>query len=441
VNATHDPKLRSWVESANRANADFPIQNLPFGIFSRSKASENRVVGVAIGDFVLDVAASITHGIVDVGAATDSCRDPTLNRLMSLPPSDAARLRAQLSAALAAGGDHSERAQRHTKEILIPLSDVSLHLPVEIGDYTDFYASIHHATNVGSMFRPDSPLLPNYKYIPIGYHGRASSVVVTGTPIVRPQGQTKSGNAPEPSFGPSRMLDYEMELGFYVRAANPLGTPVPIDTAAEHIFGFSIVNDWSARDIQSWEYQPLGPFLSKNFATTVSPWVVTAEAAAPYRVRASARPMGDPPPLPYLSSAREAADGGLNAILETYLRTQRMQTERVSPFLVGRAPFATMYWTVAQMLTHHASNGCNLRAGDLMASGTVSGSTRDSLGSMLELTRRGAEPLTLPTGEMRTFLEDGDEVIMRAYLEAPGRPRLGFGECRGLVLPSVDQPL
>jgi fumarylacetoacetase len=436
LNRTHDPALRSWLDSANEADAEFPIQNLPFGIFSRSRAGSRRA-GVAIGDFVLDVTECLARGLLDASEAAITCAEPTLNRLMSLEPGEISQLRSALSDLLSASGTARARVQDNADALLTRRKDVSLHLPVAIGDYTDFYASIQHATNVGSMFRPESPLLPNYKYVPIGYHGRASSIVASETPVARPRGQIKAANDGKPSFEPTGMLDYEMELGAYVRGSNELGTPIGIDEAGDHIFGFCLLNDWSARDIQSWEYQPLGPFLSKNFATTVSPWVITRDAAEPYRIPAATRPQGDPAPLPYLSSAEDAARGGLNAFLEVYLLTARMRTERISPVRLGRASFATMYWTVTQMLTHHASNGCNLRPGDLIASGTVSGDSPDSRGCMLELTWGGAKPVELPSGEMRQFLEDGDEVIMKGYLEAPGRPRLGFGECRGSVLPAL----
>jgi fumarylacetoacetase len=286
------------------------------------------------------------------------------------------------------------------------------------------------------MFRPDNPLLPNYKYVPIGYHGRASSIVVSGTPVHRPIGQTHSANAAAPSFGPSQMLDYEAEMGLFIGRGNDLGNAIAITDAEDHIFGYCLVNDWSARDIQSWEYQPLGPFLAKNFATTVSPWVVTAEAVEPYRVPAFTRPAGDPAPLDYLSSEKNEREGGFDATLEVYLSSAGMREENIQPMLLSRAPFSRMYWTLAQMVTHHASNGCNLRTGDLLASGTVSGPSKDEMGCMLELTRRGAEPLELPTGETRKFLEDGDEVIMRGGMGGGARPRIGFGDCRGVILPA-----
>jgi fumarylacetoacetase len=308
-----------------------------------------------------------------------------------------------------------------------------MELPFRIGDYTDFYASIDHATNVGRLFRPDNPLLPNYKWVPIGYHGRASSIVVSGTEVQRPCGQTKAADAAEPVFGPSRMLDYEVEVGFFVGEGNALGRSIPLEQAGERIFGLCLVNDWSARDIQSWEYQPLGPFLGKSFATTISPWVVTLDALAPYRVPALVRPEGDPEPLPYLRSDGDRERGGFDINLEVWLATAKMRESGEAAVRVSRGNMKDLYWTLAQMLTHHASNGCNLRPGDLLATGTVSGATADSVGSLLERTKRGAEPMALPNGESRKFLEDGDEVILRGWCEREGYARIGFGECRGVV--------
>ncbi|MEO8194706.1 MAG: fumarylacetoacetase [Gemmatimonadales bacterium] len=438
LNETHDPSLRSWITSANEPGSDFPIQSLPFGVFSESGGAAKGRVGVAIGDRILDVTRCVDEGLIDGSPAARACAAPALNQLMSLDPAELSQLRNDLNLLLREGTTQALRAEKKSDAVLLQMSSASMRLPAQIGDYTDFYASVHHATNVGSMFRPDNPLLPNYKYVPIGYHGRASSIVASGTSVQRPSGQTKSADADRPSFGPSRMLDYEAELGFFVGQGNGLGQPISIDDAASHIFGFCLVNDWSARDIQAWEYQPLGPFLAKNFATSVSPWVITAEAAEPYRVAAALRPAGDPEPLPYLASAEDAARGGIAAFLEVYLVSSRMRDDRVAPVRLSRAPFAGMYWTVAQMLTHHASNGCNLRSGDLLASGTVSGDSPDSRGCLLELTWRGTKPLTLPTGEERRFLEDGDQVIMKAYLEAPGRPRIGLGECSGTILPAAE---
>jgi fumarylacetoacetase len=346
-------------------------------------------------------------------------------------------LRRQVSALLSADSPAYRSNRRLGDRILVAASDAEMLLPATIGDYTDFYASVHHAGNVGSMFRPDNPLLPNYKWVPIGYHGRASSIVLSGTPVPRPSGQSKAPDAESPSFGPSRSLDYEMELGLFVGPGNPLGEPVPIEQAEERIFGFCLVNDWSARDIQAWEYQPLGPFLAKNFATTISPWVVTPEALEPFRVPAFSRSAGDPAPLPYLQSQRNESSGGLDIVVEVYLASARMRDASMAPIRLSRGRVADLYWTPAQMLAHHTSNGCNLRPGDLLATGTVSGLERESRGCLLELTWRGAEPLTLPTGESRRFLEDGDEVIMRGFCAREGAARIGLGECRGVVVPAL----
>jgi fumarylacetoacetase len=312
-----------------------------------------------------------------------------------------------------------------------------MRMPFRIGDYTDFYASIHHATNVGRLFRPDTPLLPNYKWVPIGYHGRASSIVVSNTEIRRPLGQTRTPDMSAPAFGPATMLDYELEVGFFVGQGNVLGQPIPLNQAEQHIFGLCLANDWSARNIQSWEYQPLGPFLAKNFATTISPWVVTLDALEPYRAPAMVRPEGDPIPLPYLYSQSDQQRGGFDITLEVWLLTAKMRAKRKAPARLSHGNMKDLYWTPAQMLTHHASNGCNMQPGDLLATGTVSGSTRDAMGSLLERTRRGAEPLELSNGESRKFLEDGDEVILRGWCEREGYPRIGFGECRGLVIPAA----
>ena len=352
---------------------------------------------------------------------------------MALGPEYASALRARVSELLRADAPEQAADPSLASRLLVPMAEAEMFVPAEIGDYTDFYASVHHATNVGSMFRPDNPLLPNYKHVPIGYHGRASSIVISGSPVRRPAGQLKGPNDEAPRFGPSRMLDYECEVGFYVGEGNALGEPIPIAAAERHLFGVSLVNDWSARDVQSWEYQPLGPFLAKNFATSVSPWVVTMEALAPFRAPAFARPAGDPAPLPYLTSPDDQASGGIALTLDVLIASRRMREEGVAPARVSRASFTSMYWTPAQLLAHHASNGCNLRPGDLLASGTVSGPERDARGCLLELTWRGTEPITLPTGELRKFLEDGDEVILRGFCEREGARRIGVGECRGEV--------
>ncbi len=405
--------MRSWVESANRPGCDFPLENLPYGVF-RTPARAPRV-GVAIGDFILDAAAcGFPHAL------------STLNDLFRLGPAEWTRLRGMLTAHL------REDAEPRPNE-LVPISDAELLLPAEIGDYTDFYASVFHATNVGSMFRPDQPLMPNYKHVPIAYHGRASSLVVSGTPVRRPSGQLMDAGAPGPRFGPSQQMDYELEMGILIGAGNRLGEPVPIGEAARHIFGFCLVNDWSARDIQRWEYQPLGPFLGKNFATTVSPWVVTAEALAPYRSSAFPREPGDPAPLEYLWDTDDQALGGLDVTLEVLLASSRMRREGVAPVRMSLGNARDLYWTPAQMVAHQTSNGCNLRAGDLLATGTVSGRGEESRGSILERAWRGSRPVGLPTGETRAFLEDGDEVILRGWCQREGLPRIGFGECRGVV--------
>jgi fumarylacetoacetase len=437
LDQTNDPGLRSWVASANDAASDFPIQNLPFGVFKRAGTDERSRVGVAIGDQIVDVAACADERLIAADAAVaDACREPSLNSLMELGRDATHGLRRELSALLRAGSAAFERDRAIASRILVPMSDAQLLLPARIGDYTDFYASIDHATNVGSMFRPDNPLLPNYKWIPIGYHGRSSSIVVSGTDVRRPIGQTRDGADGPPSFGPTRRLDYELEVGAVIAMGNSLGTPITLDDAERHVFGLCLVNDWSARDIQAWEYQPLGPFLAKNFATSVSPWVVTLDALEPFRARAYPRPADDPAPLPYLFSQTNLNAGAFDLTLEVFLTSARMRGERIDPFRVSVGNFVEMYWTIAQLVAHHTSNGCNLRAGDLLASGTVSGPTKESRGCLLERTWRGAEPLQLPTGETRKFLEDGDEVTLRAFCERSGHRRIGFGECKGRVVPA-----
>ena len=440
LDETHDAQIRSWVESANEKDSDFPIQNLPFGVFRRREAGAESKTGVAIGDQVLDLAGIRSEGLLDndngtegVRSAAQACASESLNALMALRSGPRQALRRRIHAILRQDAPASDRqaASRH----LVAQSDVNLVLPAVVGDYTDFYASIFHAGNVGKLFRPDNPLLPNYKYVPIGYHGRASSLVPTGTPIRRPCGQTRDGDA-APKFGPTRSLDYELELGFFVSAGNSPGETIPIALAEEDIFGICLVNDWSARDIQAWEYQPLGPFLAKSFATSLSPWVVTMEALAPFRTRAFARPEGDPPPLPYLFDQADQDRGGLDLWLEVSLCSLRMREAGIAPVVLGRSNFRDMYWTMAQMLTHHASNGCNLRPGDLLASGTVSGADPTAHGCLLELTGRGKNPVTLPNGEQRNFLEDGDEVILRGFCERDGFRRIGLGTCRGTILPA-----
>ncbi|ELS05002.1 fumarylacetoacetate hydrolase [Xenococcus sp. PCC 7305] len=431
INHTHDPKLRSWIESANDKETDFPIQNLPFGVFSHQNRMGTPHIGVAIGRQILDLFACCQLGLFQElpEPLTLACRSSNLNELMALGTWASSTLRDRLSQLLRLKNSQSPPEAN----ILVPIAEAKLLLPAKIGDYTDFYASIFHATNVGQLFRPDNPLLPNYKYIPVGYHGRASSIVPSGTRIKRPQGQQKNSQESVPTFGDSRFLDYEMEVGFFVSSGNELGRSIAIDQAEEHIFGLCLVNDWSARDIQAWEYQPLGPFLGKSFATTISPWVVTLEALAPFRCPAFVRPEADPKPLKYLSSLLDAQLGGINLTVEVLLSSAQMREQEMLPVSLSKASFQQMYWTIAQMLTHHTSNGCNLRSGDLLASGTVSGAESGSQGSLLEITKRGSQPIKLPTDEMRSFLEDGDRVILRGYCEQKGFARVGFGECRGEI--------
>jgi fumarylacetoacetase len=435
LDETHDPRVLSWVESANDPQSDFPIQNLPFGVFRRRGGGEAKV-GVAIGDSILDLDGMQAEGLVaedNLRRGLEAAASDSLNALMALGSVPLRALRKRLHAILRQDASAADR-QAASRD-LIAQADVEMLLPAVVGDYSDFYASIFHATNVGKLFRPDNPLLPNYKYIPIGYHGRASSLVTTGTPVRRPSGQTRDGDG-DPKFGPTKAFDYELEVGFFVADGNTLGQAISIHDADEHIFGVCLVNDWSARDIQAWEYQPLGPFLAKSFATSLSPWVVTMEALAPFRTAAFARAEGDPAPLPYLFDVNDQEHGGLDLWLEVSLASARMRENGVAPAVLGRSNFRDMYWTMAQMLTHHGSNGCNLRAGDLLASGTVSGSEKTARGCLLELTARGKDPVTLTTGEQRKFLEDGDEVILRGFCERDGFRRIGLGECRGTILPA-----
>jgi len=425
--------MRSWVESANTADCDFPLENLPYGVFSQSGSKR---IGVAIGDQVLDLHGCAEGGVLKALSAelNTACLEDSLNALMAIGREGWSSLRMSLTELLSLEADSA--LQGRVKGHLTPMRDVQMELPARIGDYTDFYASIHHATRVGKLFRPDNPLLTNYKYVPIGYHGRASSIVVSGTDVRRPSGQTKPATSTEPAFGPSRSLDYELEMGIFVGPGNVLGEPVPITEAEEHIFGLCLVNDWSARDIQSWEYQPLGPFLSKSFATTISPWVVTLDALKPYRVTATERSKEDPWPLPYLAQGDSQA--GVDVAVEVWLQSEQMRERGIGAARLSRGNLRDLYWSVAQLLTHHASNGCNLRPGDLIATGTISGPEEGSEGCLLEMKHR-AKPLTLPTGETRTFLEDGDEVVLRAYCERPGLRRIGFGECVGRVLPALQR--
>jgi fumarylacetoacetase len=433
IDETHDPSLGSWVESAGDPATDFPIQNLPMGVFRRHGSRDARV-GAAIGNQILDLAACDERGLLR-GLPTpieQACRAGSLNAFMAQAPRLRGALRNRISHLLRAeGGFVTARAE--SSAVLVLQSEAELLLPAVVGDYTDFYASVFHATNVGSMFRPDAPLLPNYKWVPIGYHGRASSLVVSGTAVHRPSGQTEGPAGEGPAFGPTRALDYELEVGAFLGPGNEQGRTIPLWEAEEHLVGLCLLNDWSARDLQKWEYQPLGPFLAKSFATSVGPWVVTREALVPFRVPAFPRPSSDPAPLAYLADEDDTAHGGFDVHLEVRLASRRMRDEGHAALTVSRSNLRDLYWTLGQMVTHHASNGCNLRPGDLIASGTVSGPEKESRGCLLERTWRGSEPLTLPTGETRRFLEDGDEVAFRARCERPGAVSIGFGECRGVV--------
>jgi fumarylacetoacetase len=424
LDETHDPARASWVQGAE-PGGDFPLQNLPLGIFSESKG--RRRPGVAIGDFILDLPA--VFDLLDEDWREDLSQ-PVLNAWLARGPAAGAELRRRLSEIL---GD--ERYRDDVEAQLIGQSEVRMHVPCVVGDYTDFYVGIHHAANVGRLFRPDNPLLPNYKYLPIGYHGRASSVRPSGEPVIRPNGQRKAPDAEAPEYGPSRRLDYELELGLWIGRGNDLGQPIPIGEASEHIAGYCLLNDWSARDLQAWEYQPLGPFLAKNFLTSVSPWIVTPQALAPFRNSMPPRPAGDPRPLPYLDDPADRAGGALAIQLEVTLLTEKMRAAGLAPHILSRGSAdAAMYWSAAQIIAHHSSNGCNLQPGDLIGTGTLSTDRESGLGSLLEISRGGQQPVELPSGESRRFLEDGDELTLRAWCEAEGVVRIGFGECVGTVV-------
>ena len=434
IDETHDPSLRSWVDTANQAETDFPIQNLPFGVFRRLRTPEPPRIGVAIGDGVLDLSRCSELGLLD-GLSSEviaAIGASSLNSVMAMGPRPLTLLRRRLSRVLHTDGRRAEPSA------LVPMLEAEMFLPAAVGDYTDFYASIAHASNVGRLFRPENPLLPNYKHMPVGYHGRSSSLVISGTSVTRPRGQMRPHGVDAPEFCPAQCLDYELEVGAFVGLRNERGHPVQIDDAEDHIFGLCLVNDWSARDLQAWEAQPLGPFLSKSFATSVSPWVVTLEALAPYRCAPFARQVGDPPLLPYLSSARNRATGGINMTVEAWLRTSDMRDRRIEPVRLSRGSLRDMYWTLAQMVVHQTSNGCCVRPGDLLASGTISGPHEGSEGCLLEITRQGTRPLTLPTGEKRGFLADGDEVTFRGNCNRDGYARIGFGPCVAVVLAAPD---
>ena len=434
LNDTHDPTLKSWVPSANDGRTDFPIQNLPFAVFRRKGTHEAWRGGVAMGDQIVDMAAAVSAGVFrgDAELPARAAAESSLNHLMSLGASHSSSLRQALSKALQAGSPD----EAALKTCLVPQAGAEYTVPARIGDYTDFYTSVHHATNIGKQFRPDNPLLPNYKWVPIGYHGRSSSIGVSGQTFQRPNGQIMPPGADKPSLTPTKRLDIELELGVFVGAGNAVGEPVDIEHAESHVFGIVLLNDWSARDIQGWEYQPLGPFLSKNFATTISPWIVTTEALAPFRVPAVVRPEGDPAPLPYLDSSANRTHGGFDIQLEALIETTQMRAQQATPARMVLTSYRHAYWTVAQMLTHHTVNGCNLQPGDLLGSGTLSGPTLDQACALIELTTGGKNPIQLAGGEQRTWLEDGDSVILRGWCEKPGAARIGFGECVGTVLPA-----
>jgi fumarylacetoacetase len=426
TDASNDPALTSWCESAQ--GSDFPIQNLPLGIFSVGE--RRRRAGVAIGDYVLDLG-----GITDLLDEDwrEDLSQPVLNGWLARGHEAQGALRLRLIELLS-----DEKYRDDVEPQLVGQTEVRLHVPCLIGDYTDFYVGIHHATNVGKQFRPDNPLLPNYKYVPIGYHGRASSVRASGEPVIRPSGQRKPPDADAPEFGPSRRLDYELELGIWIGAGNELGSAIPITEAGDHIAGYCLLNDWSARDLQAWEYQPLGPFLAKNFLTSISAWVVSPQAVVPFRRPMPPRPAGDPEPLPYLSDAADRDTGGLGIQLEVTLTTEKMRTAGMAPHILSRGSAdAAMYWSAAQIVAHHSSNGCNLQPGDLIGTGTLSTDSAGGLGSLLEISDGGKRPIELPSGENRTFLEDGDEVTLKAWCEGEGSVRIGFGECVGRVAASA----
>lgn len=421
---------KSRISSANEPGCGFPLQNLPYCAFQADDTNPH--LGVGIGRFILDIHETAKAGLLDTLPANVriSSMDPNLNALMECGVEVNAQLRHRLLYLLKEDG--AEFPSEVLARLLLPMKTAVFRRPVAVGNYTDFYASIHHATNVGRLFRPDQPLLPNYKFMPIGYHGRASSLVLSGTPIVRPKGQSRTSSAETPTYGPTGQLDFELEVGAYIGSGNALGQPIDISEAEQHLFGLSLVNDWSARDIQAWEYQPLGPFLGKSFATTISPWVVTMDSLAPFRVPLEQHSEEDPKAQPYLTSSDTAA-AAIDLSLEVYLSTTVMRESSIPPFRLSAVNLQQLYWSFAQMITHHTSNGCNLLPGDLIASGTVSGSEEGTQGSLLEITCRGATPMHLPSGELRTFLEDGDEIVLRGFCEREGLPRISFGECSGTI--------
>ncbi len=432
IDETHDPRRKSWVSSAN-GHSEFPIQNLPFGVFSPAGGALRG--GVAIGDMILDLAAALEAGLFsgEAGKAAEAAAGPALNPLMALGTPPRLALRKRVSKLLAADTTERAKVEAMAGRLLHPAGQCAMHLPAAIGEFTDFFAGIHHARNGGRRRDPNNPLSPNYKYVPVAYHSRASSVRPSNVPIRRPNGQRKAPDEPAPTYGPCRKLDYELELAVWIGPGNAQGEPIPIGQAAEHIFGLGLVNDWSARDVQGWESQPLGPFLGKNFGSTVSPWIVTTEALAPFRVPQPARPDGDPKPLPHLWAAIDQQEGAFNIALEAFLLSEGLRAKRLPPHRMSASNTTDLYWTLAQLVTHHTSGGCNLRPGDLFGTGTISGPTRDGYGSLMELSEDGTRSTSLESGETRTFLEEGDEVIFRAHCHKPGFVSIGFGECRGRI--------
>jgi len=434
LNETHDPALRSWIASANDGTTDFPIQNLPFGVFRRADSSEQFRIGVAIGDQILDLTLAQQAGIFSAfmdARLAHALASTSLNAFMDLGNGVSSAVRLALSHALREGAS----AQAALHATLLAQADAEYALPAQIGDYTDFYTSVHHATAVGKLFRPDNPLLPNYKWVPIGYHGRSSSIGVSGQQFRRPVGQTMPPTATTPVFAPAKRMDYECEVGIFIGQGNALGEAIAIDHAEDHVFGMCLLNDWSARDLQAWEYQPLGPFLAKNFASTISPWVVTLEALAPYR-KGWTRDAADPQALPYLDHADLRSTGAFDIQLEVLVQTEKMRQDGTPAQRLSLSNFSHSYWTVSQMVTHHTVNGCNLRAGDFLGSGTQSGPLPEEAGSLLELTEGGKKAIVLSNGEQRIFIEDGDSIIMRGWAQKDGAPRIGFGEVEGRLLPA-----
>ncbi len=434
LNETHDPKLKSWIGKANAPSSDFPIQNLPFSVFRKRGSSESFRGGVAIGDQVLDLEMAHNSGLLssDAQTAVAQAARPELNGLMALGPQYWSALRLSLSRLLREGSPHVD----HLRPMLMAQSDVEFNVPARIGDYTDFYASVYHASNIGKLFRPDSPLTPNFKWMPIAYHGRASSIAVSGQSFPRPRGQIMPPGATSPIFSECKRLDFELELGVWMGPGNQPGDPIKLADADEHLFGMCLLNDWSARDIQSWEYVPLGPFLAKNFATTISPWIITLEALAPYRV-AWLRPDNDPKPMAYLDDPSNRDEGAIDITIESWLESEAMRQAAQGASRMSHSSFRHSYWNIGQMLAHHTIGGCNMNPGDLFGTGTQSGPTATEAAAMIELTQGGINPITLNNGETRSFLQDGDAVILKAWCEKPGFARIGFGESRGLVLPAT----